>query len=113
MTAVFRGFSEPLQVNAGIVRSLRPPPKQSSPATRHSGALEGRRYSSYSFLTSALDGGEWSASRHGRALSPTKEPLYPFTGGWVGLGVGLDSETRVKSFAPAGDRTPIAWSPSP
>jgi hypothetical protein len=30
----------------------------------------GRRYSSYSFLTSALDGGEWSASRPGRALPP-------------------------------------------
>jgi hypothetical protein len=27
-----------------------------------------RRYSSYSFTTSALDGGEWSASRPGRAL---------------------------------------------
>jgi hypothetical protein len=28
------------------------------------------RYSSYSYLTSALDGGEWSASRSGRALPP-------------------------------------------
>jgi hypothetical protein len=28
------------------------------------------RYSSYSFLTSALDGGEWSASRPRRALPP-------------------------------------------
>jgi hypothetical protein len=33
-----------------------------------------RRYSPYSFSTSALDGGEWSASRHGRALSPGKGP---------------------------------------
>jgi hypothetical protein len=32
------------------------------------------RYSSYSFTTSALDGGEWSASRPGRALPPEKEP---------------------------------------
>jgi hypothetical protein len=37
--------------------------KQSSPATRHGGTWGERRYSSYSFLTSALDGGEWSASR--------------------------------------------------
>jgi hypothetical protein len=29
-----------------------------------------RRYSSYSFTTSALDGGEWSASRPGRAFTP-------------------------------------------
>jgi hypothetical protein len=29
-----------------------------------------RRYSSYSFSTSALDGGEWSASRHGPAFTP-------------------------------------------
>jgi hypothetical protein len=36
-----------------------------------------RRYSSYSFLTSALEGGEWSASRPGRALPPDKEPPVP------------------------------------
>jgi len=28
-----------------------------------------RMYSSYSFTTSALDGGEWSASRTGRSLA--------------------------------------------
>jgi hypothetical protein len=31
-------------------------------------------YSSYSFTTTALDGGEWSASRHGRALPLAEEP---------------------------------------
>jgi hypothetical protein len=36
-----------------------------------------RRYSSYSFPTLALDGGEWSASRPGRALGPGKGPRYP------------------------------------
>jgi hypothetical protein len=36
--------------------------------------LGDRRYSSYSFLTSAL---EWSASRPGRALPPGKEPPVP------------------------------------
>jgi hypothetical protein len=35
------------------------------------------RYSCYSFLTSALEGGEWSASRPGRALPPEKEPPIP------------------------------------
>jgi hypothetical protein len=34
--------------------------------------LGDRRYSYYSFLTSALEGGEWSASRPGRALLPGK-----------------------------------------
>jgi hypothetical protein len=36
-----------------------------------------RRYSSYSFSTSALDGGEWLVSRPGRALAPGKGPRYP------------------------------------
>jgi hypothetical protein len=36
-----------------------------------------RMYSSYSFSTSALDGGEWSASRPNRALAPGKDPRYP------------------------------------
>jgi hypothetical protein len=39
--------------------------------------LADRRYSSYSFLTSALEGGEWSASRPGRALPLGKEPPVP------------------------------------
>jgi hypothetical protein len=44
--------------------------KKSYPATHHGGAWGERRYSTYSFLTSALDGGEWSASHSGRALPP-------------------------------------------
>jgi hypothetical protein len=39
--------------------------------------LRGRRYSSYLFSTSALDGGEFSASRPGRALAPGKGPPVP------------------------------------
>jgi hypothetical protein len=35
----------------------------SSPSTRHGGAWGERRYSSYLFTTSALDGGEWSFMR--------------------------------------------------
>jgi hypothetical protein len=31
-------------------------------------------YSSYSFTTSAIDGGEWSASRPGLTLYPVKRP---------------------------------------
>jgi hypothetical protein len=44
-----------------------------------------RRYSFYSFTTSALDGGEWSASRPGRALPPGKGPPVPIVqeAGWA------------------------------
>jgi hypothetical protein len=56
------------------------------PATRHKGAWGGgRRYSSYSFSTSALEGGEWSASCPSRALAPGKGPpvLIVQEAGWV------------------------------
>jgi hypothetical protein len=46
----------------------------------YAGAKGERKFSSYSFVTSALDGGEWSASRPGRALlslPPGKDPRYP------------------------------------
>jgi hypothetical protein len=45
--------------------------------THHAGAWGERMYSSYSFTTSALDGGEWSASHPGRALAPGKGRPYP------------------------------------
>jgi hypothetical protein len=77
-------------------------------------ALRGeRRYSSYSFSTSALDGGEWLASRLGRAFTPgERTPGTHCTGGWVGPRAGVDTEARGK-IVPAGDRTPIARSSSP
>jgi hypothetical protein len=61
------------------------------------GGAGGRLYRSYSFTTSELDGGEWSASSPGRALtSGKKPPVTHWTGGWVGLRVGLDTEVRGK-----------------
>jgi hypothetical protein len=42
---------------------------------RQAGAKGERKYSSYSFSTSALD--EWSASRPDRALLPGKGPPVP------------------------------------
>jgi hypothetical protein len=73
-----------------------------------------RRYGSYSFTTSALDGGEWSASRPGRALPPGKGPPVPFVqeAGWTPEPVWTQ-RLEEKSFASAGDRTPIAWPSSP
>jgi hypothetical protein len=60
----------------------------------------GGRYISYSFLASALDGGEWSASRPGRALPRGKDPGTQCTGGWVGLRAGLYTEVRGKILCP-------------
>jgi hypothetical protein len=58
-----------------------------------------RRYSSYSF--SALEGGEWPASRLGRALAPGKGPLGTHcTRGWVGPRAGLDTEGRGRILSP-------------
>jgi hypothetical protein len=60
-----------------------------------------RRYSSYSFSTSALDGAEWSASRPVRALTPgERTPGAHCIGGWVGLRAGLDTEVRGKILCP-------------
>jgi hypothetical protein len=65
--------------------------------------LEGRRYSSYSFLTSALDGGEWTASRPDRALPPV--PIGQ-EAGWASEPVWTQG-IEEKSSAPVEDRTPI------
>jgi hypothetical protein len=53
-------------------------------APRHEGVLGEWRYSSTHSLTSALDGGEWSASRPGH-FTPGKEPLVPiqWEAGWA------------------------------
>jgi hypothetical protein len=59
-------------------------------------ALRENRYSSYSFFSSALDGGAWSASRPGRALPVERTPGTHCTGGWVGLRAGLHTEDRGK-----------------
>jgi hypothetical protein len=70
-----------------------------------------RRYTSYFFLTSALEGGERSASRPGRALPPGKEP--PGThciGGWRGQEPVRMQRLKEKSSASAGDQTPVIQS---
>jgi hypothetical protein len=46
-------------------------------APRHEGVLGEWRYSSTHSLTSALYGGEWSASRPGRFIPQGKSPWYP------------------------------------
>jgi hypothetical protein len=63
----------------------------------------GEEYSSYSFPTSVLDGGEWSESRLGRPLPPERGHPIP-----IGQEAGWDPEpvwtqrVEEKSLAPAG-----------
>jgi len=79
---------------------------------RHEDIKGERMCTSYSFFTSALDGGEWSASRPGRGLPPRKGPPLPIVqeAGWAPEPVWTQ-RLEEKSFAPAGDRTSIARSP--
>jgi hypothetical protein len=73
-----------------------------------------RRYSSYTFLTWALDRDERSASRPGRALTPGKVPpvpLYRRQGGPQSR--SGHRGYRKNPFVSAGDRTSIARSSSP
>jgi hypothetical protein len=73
--------------------------------------LGDRRCSSYSFLTSALQGGEWSASRPGRALPPGKEPPVPIVqeAGWAPEPVWAQ-RLEEKTSASVGDRNPAVQS---
>jgi hypothetical protein len=65
--------------------------------THHAGAKGERFKSSHSLLTLALDGGQLSASRPGRALSRKRNPDAHRIGGWVGLRACLDTGTRQKN----------------
>jgi hypothetical protein len=69
--------------------------------------LGGEEYSSYSFSTSALDGGEWSASRPGRSFTPgERSPGIHCTEGWVGPRAGLDTEVTGKILCPCRESNP-------
>jgi hypothetical protein len=65
-------------------------------APRHEGVLEEWRYSSIHSLTSALGGGDWSASHPGRFTLSERAPGTHWIGGWVGPRVGLDAVVKRK-----------------
>jgi hypothetical protein len=46
----------------------------------------------HAFVTVALDGGEWSASRPGRFARRERASSTHWIGGWVGPSSGLDSK---------------------
>jgi hypothetical protein len=47
-------------------------------------------------LTTALDGGEWSASRPGRFTPREEDPVTHWIGGWVGPRAVLDAVVKRK-----------------
>jgi hypothetical protein len=74
------------------------------------------RYSSTHSLTSALDGGEWSASCPGSFTPRERAPGTHWIGGWVGpRAVLCKRRWREKFTAPAGNRKlePRSSSPYP
>jgi hypothetical protein len=60
-------------------------------APRHEGVLGKWRYNSTHSLTSALDGGEWSASRPSRFTPKERARSTHCIGGWVDLRTVLDA----------------------
>jgi hypothetical protein len=62
-----------------------------------------RMYSSYSFLTLALHGGEWPLSRPGSNLLPEKDPQYPLHRKLDGPQLVWTQRLEEKFFASASD----------
>jgi hypothetical protein len=63
---------------------------------RHAGAKGERKCSSYSLFIWTLEGGEWSASRPAALCPRERTAATHWTGGWVGLRAGLNTEARGK-----------------
>jgi hypothetical protein len=61
----------------------------------------------HTFLSSALDGGEWSASCPGHFTPRGNCRRYPLDGMLGGLRAGLDAVEKINSLAFAGTRTLI------
>jgi hypothetical protein len=69
----------------------------------------GVEYSSTHSLTSALDGGEWSASLPGRFTPKEIAPNTHWIGGWVGPRAVLDAMVKRKIPSPRQESNP--WTP--
>jgi len=64
----------------------------------------------HAFLSSALDGDEWSASRPCRFTPGERAPGTCLIGGWVGPSAGLEAMAKGKIPVPAGNCTPVVQS---
>jgi hypothetical protein len=74
-------------------------------APRHEGVL-GVELQLHAFLTSAPDGGEWSASRPDRFIPSERAPGTYWIGGWAATSVGLDTVVKRKTPSPARHSNP-------
>jgi hypothetical protein len=59
------------------------------------------------FLTSALDGGEWSASRPLRVALRDIAPVVRCIGDWIGPRARLDAVGTGKNCCSAGNQIPV------
>jgi hypothetical protein len=64
-------------------------------------------YSSTHSLTSALDGGEWSASRPGRFTPKERAPGTHWIGGFVGTRTVLDAVVKREIPSPRRESNPV------
>jgi hypothetical protein len=64
------------------------------------------KYSSTHSLTSALDGGEWSASRPGRFIARERDPGTRWIGGWVVPRAVLNATVKKKIPSPRRESNP-------
>jgi hypothetical protein len=79
-------------------------------APSHEGVLGEWRHSSMHSLTSALDEGEWTASRPGHFTPKERAPITHWIGDWVGPRAVLDAVVKRKIPNPrqeSNPRTPI------
>jgi hypothetical protein len=60
---------------------------------RHAGTNGERSYGSFSFLTSALDGGEWLRHTPAAIYPRGRTPGTHLIGGWLGPRAGLDTRS--------------------
>jgi hypothetical protein len=75
-------------------------------APLHEGVLGEWRYISTHSSTSALDGGEWSALRHGRFTPRERAPGTHWIGVWVGPRAILDAVVKRKIPSPRRESNP-------
>jgi hypothetical protein len=82
--------------------------KLSLPLTKYQAMKTCRRVEVqlHAFLTSSLDGGEWSASWPDRFTSMKRVFGTHLIGGWVGPKVGLDAGVKRKKFLPCRGSNP-------
>jgi hypothetical protein len=76
-------------------------------AALHEDVLGEWRYRSTNSLTSALERGEWSASRPGRFTPRDRTPVTRWIVSWVGARAGLDTISKKKSPSPHRHSNPV------